>query len=126
MRVPRLGPRRALLLVGLVSLSLFAGAAFWGRASVDPAFVAPVRRGDLTARLTATGILRPIQSITYRSPLAGREAEITELVAEGTRVSDGDLLVRLDTTELQRDTDRTRQEVRQAHADLQVADIDRQ
>src|SRR5262245_32629306 len=124
--VPRIGARRAAGLVGLVSLSLFAGAAFWRRTSVDPAFVAPVRKGDLTARLTVTGILRPIQSITYRSPLPGREAEIIELVPEGTRVSDGDLLVRLDVTELQRDAERMRQEVRQAEADLQVADIERQ
>ena len=113
------------LLAALI-VSLLGGSAFWRRASVDPSLVAEVRRGPLTAQLTTSGILKPIQSITYRSPLAGREAEITELVAEGTRVNEGDLLVRLDTTDLQREVERARQEVRQSHVDLQVAEIERQ
>ena len=113
------------LLVALAA-SLVASTAFWRRASVDPALVADVRKGPLTAQLTTSGILKPIQSITYRSPLAGREAEIIELVPEGTRVNEGDLLVRLDTTDLQREVERARQEVRQSQVDLQVAEIDRQ
>jgi len=109
-----------------LAVCLLTGAAFWRRASVDPALVATVHRGPLTAQLTTSGILRPSQSITYRSPLAGREAEIIELVAEGTRVNEGDLLVRIDTTDLQREVERVRQDVRQAHVDVQVAEIDRQ
>ena len=85
-----------------------------------------MKKGSLTAQLTTSGILRPSQSITYRSPLAGREVEIIELVPEGTRVNEGDLILRLDTTELQRDLERGRQEVRQSELDLQVADIERQ
>ena len=112
--------------LAVAAASLLAGTAFWGRAPADTALVADVRRGALIAQLTAGGILRPAQSITYRSPLGGREAEIIELVAEGTRVSDGDLLVRLDTTELRHELDRVRQEVRQADMDVQVADIERQ
>jgi HlyD family secretion protein len=91
-------------------LLLVAGAWFSRRSSVDPALVAIVQRGALTAQLTASGILKPSESITYRSPLAGREAEIIELVAEGTRVNEGDLLVRIDTTDLQREVERARQE----------------
>ena len=49
----------------------------------EPPLVATVRRGTLTARLTTSGSLRPVQSITYRSPLAGREAEIIDLAPEG-------------------------------------------
>src|SRR5262245_14831294 len=101
-------------------------AVFWRRAATDQDLTATVRRGDLAVRLTATGILKPAQSLTYRSPLGGREAEITFLVNEGTRVGEGDLVVRLDTTELQRDLERARQELRQAQVDLQVAEIDRQ
>jgi RND family efflux transporter MFP subunit len=117
---------RFALVAGAIVVALIAGAAFFRHASVDPSLVATARKGSLTAQLTASGILKPIQSITYRSPLAGREAEITELVAEGTRVNEGDLLVRLDTTDLQREIERVRQDVRQSQVDLQVADIDRQ
>src|SRR5213593_3307700 len=104
---------------------LLAGTDEWRRGKIDPALTATVRRGPLTAQLTTTGILRPVQSITYRSPLAGREAEITELVPEGLRVNEGDLLVRLDTTELQREVERAHQEVRQSQLEVQVADIER-
>ena len=105
---------------------LVAVAVLWRGTTADEALTATVKRGDLAVRLTATGVLKPTQSITYRSPLAGRETEITFLVTEGTRVNDGDLLVRLDTTDLQRELERSRQELRQAQVDLQVAEIDRQ
>jgi HlyD family secretion protein len=117
---------RGVLLLVAAAVCLLGGAAFWRRSPDRTSLVATVRRGSLTAQLTTTGILRPSQSITYRSPVAGREVEITELVPEGTRVSDGDLLVRLDTTELQREVERARQEVRQSQLDRQVAEIERE
>jgi len=113
-------------ILGTAVLVLVGAGAFWRPAGVDPALVATVRRGALTAQLTTSGILRPSESITYRSPLAGRDAEIVELVPEGTRVNEGDLLVRIDTTDLQREVERARQEVRQALVEVQVAEIERQ
>jgi len=108
-----------------VIVCLFAGTAFWRRSPVDENLTAVVQRGSLTALLTTTGTLRPAQAITYRSPLGGREAEIVELAPEGVLVNEGDLLVRLETTELQRELERARQELRQAQLDVQVADIER-
>src|SRR5207247_956960 len=66
---PQGRPLKKWLLAALI-VSLLGGSAFWRRASVDPSLVAEVRRGPLTAQLTTSGILKPIQSITYRSPLA--------------------------------------------------------
>jgi len=120
--------RCSTLRVALTSIPLLAAAvtvAFWGRSAADPALVAAIRRGTLTATLTTSGTLKPIQSITYRSPLAGRETEIVELAGEGTRVREGDLLVRFDTTDLERDIARAKQEVAQARMDLVVAEIER-
>jgi hypothetical protein len=37
---------------------------------------ARVERGSLVVRLVEAGVLRPAQAISYRSPLAGREAEV--------------------------------------------------
>src|SRR5262249_49136165 len=91
----------------------------------DQAILATVHRGTLTARLTASGTLKPIQSLTYRSPLAGRDSEIVELVPEGTRVREGDLLFKLDPTELERDVERAKQDVRQARVDIVVAEIEK-
>jgi multidrug resistance efflux pump len=96
------------------------------RPSVDSDLTISARRGNLKIRLTETGVLRPVRSITYRAPLAGRELEITRLVPEGTRVKKGDLLVRLDTTDLENERRRIVQDIRQAQLDLQSAKIQRQ
>ncbi|HYU77594.1 MAG TPA: HlyD family efflux transporter periplasmic adaptor subunit [Vicinamibacterales bacterium] len=114
--------KRSALVAALLVLLVVSGTAFWRRGNPDPSLVAVVRRGPLTATLTTNGTLRPIQSITYRSPVAGRELEISELAPEGTRVNQGDLLVRLDTTELERDVERVQQELRQQQIDLQIAE----
>jgi multidrug resistance efflux pump len=114
-------------LSALLALSLVGGAvtAFvWRRAAVDDALAATVRRGAISVQLTASGSLRPMQSITYRSPLAGRETEVTFLVPEGTKVGEGDLLVRLDSVALDRDLERAVQELRQVQVELQVAEIE--
>jgi multidrug resistance efflux pump len=63
-----------------------------------------------------------MQSITYRSPIPGRDVEIRDLAPEGSRVKAGDVLVRLDTTDLEVELARVRQEHRQAQIDLQVAE----
>jgi HlyD family secretion protein len=113
------------LLFAAVAL-VIAGAIFRQQRTIDEALTATVRRGTLTARLTVSGSLKPAASITYRSPLSGRETQIAFLVAEGTHVGEGDLLARLDTTDLQRELERARQELRQAQVDFQVAEIERQ
>jgi HlyD family secretion protein len=85
-----------------------------------------VERGRLVIRLVEAGVLRPAQAISYRSPLAGREAEVVFLAPEGVRVNEGDLIARLDTTDLQREFERSVQEVRQAQAELQMAEVEQQ
>jgi multidrug resistance efflux pump len=100
--------------------------ATWEGAAVSETTTATVERGALSATLTATGTLRPLRSSTYRSPLAGRETEITFLAPEGTHVGAGDLIVRLDAVALERDLERAVQEVRQAEVELQVAEIEAQ
>jgi HlyD family secretion protein len=85
-----------------------------------------VERGSLVSRLVEAGVLRPAQAISYRSPLAGREAEVVFLASEGVRVNEGDLIARLDTTDLEREYERSVQEVRQAQAELQMAEVERQ
>src|SRR5215831_9180001 len=114
---------RKLWTVGVLVVA--AGVSAWllvWRDRVDPSLTAVVHRGTLTATLTSSGTLRPIQSLTYRSPVPGREVEIVDLAPEGTRVNEGDLLIRLDTTDVQRDLDRTRQDLAQAQLDLEVAE----
>ena len=106
---------------GVLVFALIAGV-FWVRAGAEDGMVVEVSRGELTARLTSSGTLKPIQAITYRSPVPGRDIEIRDLAPEGSRVQSGDVLVRLDTTDLEIELARVRQENRQAQLDLQVAE----
>jgi multidrug efflux pump subunit AcrA (membrane-fusion protein) len=117
---------RRVAAAGGAALSILMVAGAWRGADGPPELLAPVSTGALTAHLTVTGTLKPIQAMTYRSPLVGREAEITALVAEGTLVQEGDLIATLDTTALSIELDRARQDVRQAEADLQLAEVDRE
>ena len=64
--------------------------------------------------MSVAGILKPASSITYRSPLSGRETEITALAPEGVLVNEGDLVARLDTSELEAELLRAVQDARQA------------
>ncbi len=113
-------PRRGAALAAVLLLVLVVLWAFV-RARPDASFSAVVKRGPLVVRLTETGILRPAESITYRAPLNGRELEITFLAPEGTRVNEGDLLVRLDTSDLETELRRSVQDARQAQVDLHSA-----
>jgi HlyD family secretion protein len=106
-------------------LVLGAVAVHGARRAHDPALSVSVRRGTLVLRLTESGVLRPAESITYRSPVMGRETEIAFLAPEGIRVNEGDLILRLDTTEVAQELARARQELRQAEVDLQLAEIER-
>ena len=115
-------PRLAMRLRPPPPSCAIVAAVFLVRAGADDGMVVEVSRGELTARLTSSGTLKPIQSITYRSPVPGRDIEIRDLAPEGSRVQAGDVLVRLDTTDLEIELARVRQEHRQAQMDLQVAE----
>jgi len=111
-------------IVGLLVVTAVAAIVLASQRAVDDGLTATVRKGTLSARLTTTGILKPAQSTTYRSRLAGRDSEITFLVPEGTLVQEGDLIVRLDVVALERDLARAVQDTRQVGVELQVAQIE--
>ena len=70
----------------VMGVSAIGILAYWARADADDAMVATAVKGELVARLTSSGTLKPIQSITYRSPIPGRDIEIRDLAPEGSRV----------------------------------------
>jgi multidrug resistance efflux pump len=111
-------------IVAAVVLAMLAGAGLTLRPSADPVLSATVRRGTLAIRLMETGILQPARSISYHSPLVGREAEVVFLAPEGTHVRSGDLVVRLDTTGVERELERAIQTERQMEAAVQLAEAE--
>ena len=110
----------ALGLALVSSIGLFAFR--WSH--VDAELTARVTRATLRIHLSESGVLKPSQSITYRSPLSGRDAEIVFLVPEGTLVQKGDLLAKLDTTDLERELERAIQGFRQAKVDETIAELE--
>lgn len=58
-----------------------------------------VKRGPMVASVIEPGTLRSAQTATVKNELEGRST-IISIVPEGTRVSEGDLLVELDASEL--------------------------
>ena len=83
-----------------------------------------VERGDLVATLVETGTLRADRSTSYRSPLNGREAEIIHLASEGLRVGQGDLIVRLETRDLDAERRQAVDAVQEGELALQVAELE--
>lgn len=123
MRSPR---GAAAAVVGVPILLMGGMRIFVDGSPVDAAFVATARRSTLAVTLTESGVLRAADSVTYRSPLEGREVEVTYLAPEGAQVAAGDLLAQLDTAALRTERERAMQSVQQVEMELQAAVVERE
>ena len=117
-------PKLVLVVMGLATFVVFVLLAVRHLpvATGDTAWT--VERGSLVAVLSEPGALRAARSTSYRSPVNGREAEIVHLVAEGLRVGQGDLLVRLETRDLDAELRQAVDNVHEAELALQVAELE--
>ena len=87
----------ALVLVGLVLLALLLRRCFGGEEATQYA-TAPVRRGDLTVTVSATGKLAPTSQVTVGSQLSGL---VTRVVADvNDRVAAGQPLALIDPEQI--------------------------
>ena len=91
----------------VILLALVAGGAWYQRQAMLAAPALPsevvaqeVQRGDLVVTITEGGQLNAIQSVTVVSMVQG-QPRIISIVAEGSQAKKGDLLVELDSSELQ-------------------------
>lgn len=99
------GRRRAhlWLWISVVVLLVAAGAMYlWLAAGADGAMIyrtEPVRRGDLTVTVTATGELAPVNQVEVGTEVSGTIESVA--VDYNDRVRTGDVLARLDTAKLE-------------------------
>jgi HlyD family secretion protein len=137
---PATGRRSRLILIILASVIAVALVTFffWRRAVAArpavPAFVTePLKRGDISLTITATGNLAPTNEVTVGSELSGTVLEV--YVDINDKVSKGQPLAKLDTSKLANQTEASRAasasakaRVAQAEATLKqtVADLARQ
>ncbi len=102
--------------MGLAALIVLFGLyrLFFGHASVDVKYATtPVRRGNLSVSVAATGNLQPTNEVQVGSETSGLVTEV--LVDNNDTVKKGQVLAKIDTSRLQ-DT------ILQAQAQLQSAD----
>lgn len=107
-----------------------AGAFFaWrpsGGSATEAAYrTAPVDRGTLTAAVRATGTVNPIANVIVGSQLSGQVVEI--LADHNSLVKAGQVVARLDATQIQARRDAAAADLEQARADLGMrrAQVDR-
>lgn len=89
---------------------------------LDAALRVDVKRDDLVIEVVDSGKVEPLQKIEIKSKIAGQVAEV--LVAEGQAVKKGDLLLRLDPIDSERDVARAAADVAQAKNALDFAELD--
>ncbi|RMD96460.1 MAG: efflux RND transporter periplasmic adaptor subunit [Deltaproteobacteria bacterium] len=101
-----------LLLVAVAVVSFLCRAGNRDAAGIDEGRRVRVARKPLDVVVRETGIIEPIRQVRIKSKVAGRVAEV--LVEPGDVVAPGEVLLRLDPREIER-------EVARARADLAIA-----
>lgn len=123
---PPSGWRRPLWwILALVLLALAAGAYLWsGRqaSKAQPSYVTEaVGRGDITLTVSANGTVQPTRSVNIGSELSGTVRSVR--VDVNDRVSQGQVLVELDTAKLSDQVARSRAALAAAQAQLAEATL---
>lgn len=104
----------ALILAALAGLWVFLKSRD-ANGDAGPGYVTePLRRGDLSVTITATGNLEPTNQVTVGSELSGTVVEV--FVDANDRVTKGQKLARLDASKLSQQTERSRATLESAKA----------
>jgi HlyD family secretion protein len=110
--------RNGKIAIGIGLVVLLGGAAGMsiraGRNHVTEVKIQSVGRKDLTAVVTASGWIRPHRKVDVQSDVMGRIVELR--VQEGDRVTKGQVLLRIDPTQLEAGVARAKAGVSQALA----------
>ncbi len=100
------GRSRTVWIIAPVVILVVAGSALGlymvsrsGGDSIEAATFA-VRRGPLTIKVSGTGTTSPLDQVVIKCQVEGRNT-ILDLIDQGTEVQAGDLLVRLDSSQLE-------------------------
>jgi HlyD family secretion protein len=114
-----------MILVGLVVLALIGGAGYFGfrttQPAVEPTISAPqtvlVTRGDVRQTVSAPGQLVTTRQVDLALDVGGRLAGVA--VCPGDRVQEGDVLARLETSDLEEAVTRAELDLRQVRLRLE-------
>jgi HlyD family secretion protein len=120
---PAVGRRSGLVIVLVASA---AGILYWGVSRAPSESGGPLTveaiRGPFTVKISETGELRALDSVTISAP---NELQVIELAPEGTAVKPGDLLVRFAPGKYEGVLEEAKASFQVAQADLRKAQQDR-
>ncbi len=121
LRRMRANPRRAIVPWAGLLLVALAGSLLVSR-SQTTGLVAAAQKGPFDVKVVEGGTLQALRSVTYSSSIPGSQAKILEIVAEGTQVAVGDLLVKFDREPFAQELERSKAQLAQAEAELVKAE----
>jgi RND family efflux transporter MFP subunit len=116
---------KAIVLVGGAALLAFGATRWsWRDHEAVPEITATVVRAELPITVTERGELESSKTVDVRCEVEGEQLKIVEIVPEGTRVREGDLVIRFDTDKLARSFAEEEVKWRTADAKAKGADED--
>ena len=101
----------------LLVAAVVAVIVYWVRFSPLPVIGHPVTRGEVTAEVMGTGTLEARVQTTVSSKISGRVSEL--LVDQGDEAQEGQVLLRLDDSELKQQVEIARSALAAANASVE-------
>ena len=118
--------KKKIIIVVIVAIcAIVVVAARPGRAPAgpdnEPVLLAVAEKKTFDVKITESGVLEALRSVTLSSGIPSNNAKIIYLVPEGTQVAKGDVVVRFDPTPFQADVQKFQFELNAAKAAQQEA-----
>ncbi|OWV78919.1 hemolysin secretion protein D [Rhizobium sp. R635] len=114
---------RLLVLLVVVAAAAVAAYIYIGRGRSEVSYATqPVKRGDLTVLVTATGSVQPTEQVDISSELSGTVRDVN--VDYNSAIKSGDVLAQLDTNKLEADVKSSRAKLNSAKANVAKANAD--
>ena len=131
-RTARRGVSKAWLVVGIAVLAMVAlGGWYWSRSgSDDEAIIEPilvsVERGEFVSQVLDQGEIQSSDNVEIRCQVRARNGDVgvLSIIPEGTIVSGGELLVKLDSTSFEKELEEQKVSVANAETDVIQAEAD--
>jgi multidrug efflux pump subunit AcrA (membrane-fusion protein) len=116
-----LGRHRTLLVMALVLMGGAAALLALRRGAPPDVPTAVVIRGEFVDVVELRGEVRPLKSVVLSAPMQAGELQIIRLAKNNTAVKAGDLIVEFDSTQLRRQLEDRKTELKQSEAEIEQA-----
>jgi HlyD family secretion protein len=122
-RIKQLWIRRKVMVVVVVLLigagGVLGAVRYSNRSPAVPTF--DVKRGEFVDSVQFRGEVKAMKSVTISAPAEAGDLQILRIVADGTEVNQGDMLVEFDKTKTEQDLAQYRSTLKSAQAEIEQA-----